>query len=154
MYLILGPHSRREFELTPTLLWATIIAQIHQAQPAVGDSGRPVKIKKTNLTTTNEPVCKIGRRFNKRTGSSIRNKRVHRPKIVKMSQYTLEICKSSVRVFICWSLMLNVLNLNKIGGISGVCTCIGSIFTIYRRTISLFSAPLIMPCDFVIGSAC
>ena len=27
MYLILGPHS---------LLWATIISQIHQAQPAVG----------------------------------------------------------------------------------------------------------------------
>ena len=38
-----GPHSRRYFfVLTFALLWATIIAQIHQAQPAVGDSGRPV----------------------------------------------------------------------------------------------------------------
>ena len=36
MYLIFGPHSRREFALTLTLLWATIIAQIHQAQSAVG----------------------------------------------------------------------------------------------------------------------
>ena len=42
MYLIAGQvHSKREFILTLTLLWATIIAQIHQAQPAVGDSKNP-----------------------------------------------------------------------------------------------------------------
>ena len=36
--------------LTLTLLWATIVAQIHQAQPAMGDSGRPViSNKKINL---------------------------------------------------------------------------------------------------------
>ena len=40
MYLILGPHSRREFLLSLTLLWATIFAQIHQAQPALGNSAK------------------------------------------------------------------------------------------------------------------
>ena len=33
---------------TLTRLWATIVAQIYQAQPAVGDSGRPVNSKKKN----------------------------------------------------------------------------------------------------------
>ena len=53
------------------------------------------------------------------------------PKIVNMCHYTLEICKSSVRVLICWSLILNMFNLHKIGEICGV---------FGHRPISLVSA--------------
>ena len=59
MFLILGPHSRRKFVLTLTLLWVTIITQIHQAQPAVGNSSRLLNPKKNSnkWTCYNKWTC-------------------------------------------------------------------------------------------------